>query len=108
MHSIDWSFIHTPMITIELLVTFVSNCVYCVLFKGIFDNSMMSAKALRDLWRAHHSELREIPIADTTGVDVYNKDLEVMRAAVKRNEVNNRKSGKVCEFHYWSRICLCG
>jgi hypothetical protein len=61
----------------------------------MFDNSMMSAWALRDLWKAHHRELREIPISDTTGVDVYYKDLEEMRASVKRNEVNNRKSGKV-------------
>ena len=63
--------------------------------KGLFDNSMMSAVALRNLWRAHHRELRTIPIPPDVALDSYLQEVETMRGAVQRNERNNRGSGKV-------------
>ena len=39
--------------------------------KTIFDNHEMSADALRGFWRAHHNELRQIPIRDTSIMDKY-------------------------------------
>lgn len=56
---------------------------------------MMSAVALRNLWKAHHRDLRDIPLTDTTDVDVYTEKVETMKAAIKRNEASNKKSGKV-------------
>ncbi len=46
---------------------------------------MLSAAALRDLWKAHHKELRQIPIRDKSQVLKYAETLEKFKEGALKN-----------------------
>lgn len=53
---------------------------------------MLSAASLRDLWKAHHRELGEIPIRDTSRIKKYLQTLaEFKEAAIKNQESTENK-----------------
>jgi hypothetical protein len=47
---------------------------------------MLSAASLRDLWKAHHRDLAEIPIRDTTRIQKYREALALYKEAAAKNQ----------------------
>ena len=50
----------------------------------LFDNTMMSAAALRNLWKAHHHELKDIPIRNRERINKYTGAVYKLREAIQR------------------------
>lgn len=57
---------------------------------------MLSAASLRDLWRAHHDDLREIPIQDTSRINKYREVLAQYKEAAVKNQESTENKQNVC------------
>lgn len=62
--------------------------------EGLFDNTMMSADLLRNLWYAHKEDLRAIPLQFPERVEQYRPSIDSLQEAVTRTYGSMRKSGK--------------
>jgi hypothetical protein len=66
--------------------------------QDMFDNMMLSAASLRDLWRAHHNDLSQIPIHDTSRINKYRDVLAQYKEAALKNQESTENKQNVINF----------